>query len=52
MTSGSERDDSSGKRPASEPEPKSDPKQPPATPDSRIWQDEPADDEPESGETG
>jgi hypothetical protein len=52
MTSDSERDDSSGTQPAPEPKPKADPKEPPATPDSRIWQDEPADDEPESGEAG
>jgi hypothetical protein len=51
MTSDSERDDSSGKRPASEPEPKLDPKKP-VTPDSKPWQKEPAADEPESGESG
>jgi hypothetical protein len=50
MTSDSERDDSSGKQPASEPEPKLDPKQPPPEPDPRIWQDKPADGDPESGE--
>ena len=50
MTSDSERDDSSGTQPAPEPEPKLDPKKP-VTPDSKPWQDEPADTEPESGES-
>jgi hypothetical protein len=52
MTSDSERDDSGGTQPASEPKPTLDPKKPPAAPDPRIWQDKPADGDPESGEAG